>query len=713
MKQFIFRLGLFLLIACTLHTCQSSKSRQAVPQQAPNVLFIAVDDLNDWIGCMQDQERDAKHPRAITPHMDQLAARGTLFMNAHCQAPICGPSRASLMSGLRPSTTGIYGQINDKNLRKAHPLLEKISFLPEYFGQHGYKTMGVGKLFHQHAPEGVFEISGGRVSGFGPKPPKRLKWDRKGTSTDWGPFPEHDSLMPDYGTAQWAIDQLQQSHDRPFFLGVGFLRPHVPWHVPQQWFDLYPIEEVQTPPYQSNDTSDLPDISRRVAEVPMMPTTEWAIRTGQWADICQGYLASISFADHYVGQVLDALAASPYADNTIVVLFSDHGYHLGEKNRFAKHSLWEPATKVPLIIAGPGLPERQIRQEPVQLLDLYPTLLDLCALPENSLNEGNSLKDLIEQAQTPWTHAAITTYGRNNHAIRTDNHRYIHFEDGSEELYAMDKDPNEFTNAAAVPQLLKLKEKLKDHLPLMNEYWSPHSSYKGYPYFKQQQEEQIRQPLPSKGSLLYENAMASKADQANWVMEGPGKTKYKDGWMHMYSPEEEWHHVYWCPEDFPESFIAEWELQNLETDKGLVITFFGATDTNGQDIFNSDLPKRDGTFSHYTKSALNTYHISYYANNPKRPDRGDSHVRKNKGFHLTHYGLEGIPTYSTEIHQVQLIKDGAHIMMIIDGRKILDWTDDGEEYGAVLGGGKIGFRQMQWTHFRYRNFRVWEIQEGK
>lgn len=482
-KLHFIAIGLLLFFSCQEGSSQDAR---------PNVLFIAVDDLNDWIGCMQDQQPRSDHPRAISPNMDRLAARGTLFMNAHCQAPICGPSRASLMSGLRPSSTGIYGQINDKNLRAAHPILETIEFLPQYFGSHGYKTMGVGKLFHQHAPEGVFEISGGRVKGFGPKPPQRLKWDNPSTSTDWGAFPEHDSLMPDYGTAQWAIEQLNQDHDRPFFLGVGFLRPHVPWHVPQQWFDLYPIDQVQTPPYKKKDTDDLPEIAKQVANVPMMPTTEWAIETDQWADICQGYLASVSFADHYVGEVLKALEASPYADNTIIVLFSDHGYHLGEKNRFAKHSLWEPATKVPLIIAGLGLPRGQVSYQPVELLGLYPTLLDICGLPANPLNEGHSMRPLLENPTQAWPYPAITTYGRNNHSIRTKNERLIHYEDGSQELYVYKNDPDEWINLNLVSTINGRKLEIHSFLPATNELWSPQSSYRNYPYFKHQQETQLR-----------------------------------------------------------------------------------------------------------------------------------------------------------------------------------------------------------------------------
>jgi len=285
----------------------------------PNVLFIAIDDLNDWLGCMNG------HPNAKTPNIDRLAANGTLFTNAHCQAPICGPSRASLMSGLRPSTSGVYGQINDKGLLKVPAFGNGNVYLPQYFSQHGYKTMGKGKLFHNHAPKGVFEISGGREGGFGPKPKKRFKYDPVwfdkpgGTQTDWGVFPEKDENMIDYKTAQWGIEKLGEQHNRPFFLALGFVRPHVPFYAPQKWFDMHPLEEIELPPYLKNDQKDVPEISRKVHEVPMMPTTEWAKETGEWKAIIQAYLACISFVDHYVGTVLEELGKSDYADNTIVL----------------------------------------------------------------------------------------------------------------------------------------------------------------------------------------------------------------------------------------------------------------------------------------------------------------------------------------------------------------------------------------------------------
>ncbi len=437
----------------------------------PNILFIAVDDLNSWLGCMQG------HPQARTPNIDRLAERGVVFHNAHCQAPICGPSRASLMSGYLPSTTGIYGQIRDDRLRTASRQTGSTPFLPEWFAQHGYHTMGVGKLFHNHAPDGAFAESGGRVSGFGPKPPERLRWNRQGTSTDWGPYPEADEEMPDYGSAQWAAERLGRDHDRPFFLGVGFLRPHVPWHVPRKWFDLFPPDELEMPAYRPGDQDDVPGISRALHALPMMPTTDWAIESGNWKNIVQAYLACVAFVDAQVGKVLDALESSPWADNTHVALWGDHGYHIGEKNRFGKHSVWEEATRTPLIVAGPGIAPGNARQ-PAGLIDLYPTLADLCGLPANSANEGRSLRPLLEDPDAAdWPHAALTTYGRNNHGVRDEHYRYIRYEDGTEELYDHRDDAHEWTNLATDPDLDGVKQRLAAHLPAVNAPWSEQSVY--------------------------------------------------------------------------------------------------------------------------------------------------------------------------------------------------------------------------------------------
>ena len=331
------------------------------------------------------------------------------------------------------------------------------------------KRWGLESFFHQHAPAGIFEISGGRVPGFGPKPEKRFKWDRKGTSTDWGPFPDSDSLMPDVQSAKWAAQKLGENHDRPFFLAVGFLRPHVPWYVPPSWFESYPLTQDYTPPYTKDDQRDIPEIAKRVVEVPMMPTTEWALENEEWNAICQAYLASISFVDAQVGKVLDALEASPYASNTVIVLWSDHGYHLGEKNRFAKHSLWDEATHVPLIFAGKGIPSGQSCEKPVELLDIYPTLVDLCSLPMNSTNEGKSLVPLLQNPNPVGTYSALTTYGRNNHAYRIGKFRYIRYEDQSEELYNLSLDPHEWKNEVVNPTYHRELRVFRNWLPQENE----------------------------------------------------------------------------------------------------------------------------------------------------------------------------------------------------------------------------------------------------
>lgn len=214
----------------------------------------------------------------------------------------------------------------------------------------------------------------------------------------------------------------------------------------------------------------------------------------------------------------------------------------------------------------------------------------------------------------------------------------------------------------------------------------------------------------AKGQLIYQNDLTNEKDLTGWKMEGPAKTEFKENWMHMYSPKEKGHHVLWCPKDFPDSFVAEWELQNLEPDAGLCIVFFCAKGLNGKDIFDPSIKKRDGVFKKYTKSDINNYHISYYANAGGN-SREVAHLRKNPGFNKVLVGESGIPPESAEIHKMKLIKQGNRITMYLDERKIIDWMDDGKEYGAVLGEGKIGFRQMQWSHFRYRNFKVWTLKK--
>ena len=465
-----YKTAFLLAFAVGIFACQQGNA--ASP---PNVLFIAIDDLNDWTGCL------AGHPQALTPNIDRLAQRGVLFTNAHCQAPLCGPSRASLLTGLYPHATGVYQQPNKDALARDENLFRG-QLLPEYFAAHGYRTMAVGKITHGYSAKIAFDDYGGSFQGFGPYPPQRerfnyflpdVRWT--GTLTDWGAFPATNDELSDHQTADWTIDQLKEEFDKPFFLGVGFVRPHVPFYVPQKWFDLFPAAKIHLPDVRSDDLEDIPATGRSVHEVPKYPQLDFLLadENAQFKKCVQAYLACVAFVDHQVGRVLHALESSPYADNTVVVLFSDHGYHLGEKDRVCKHSLWEEATRVPLCIADFRPRDRRVvavaekTDQPVGLIDLFPTLTELCGLPRKSTNQGKSLVPLLKSPNSARLdrQGILTTYGRGNHSIRTSRFRYIRYLDGSEELYDHQTDPNEFTNLADRPAYAEQKQSLAELLP--------------------------------------------------------------------------------------------------------------------------------------------------------------------------------------------------------------------------------------------------------
>lgn len=453
MQRFVLLLILGLVPAAT--------GGHAFGQQRPNVLFIAVDDLNDF------PTFSGRYPDAKTPHMDRLAARGTVFTRAHCQFPLCGPSRASVMSGLLPSTLGYTDHMRDEALAtRARELGTEL--LHVFFAAQGYRTLAVGKICHTHVPPGSVDASGGSgdvTAGLG-----RLgrHWKSDRTLTDWATAPERDEQMPDHEAADWAVRQLQATHEAPFFLMVGFLRPHTPWYVPRRWFDLYDRDAITLPPYRADDLNDVPEMAQRIGIRSEMPRTAWAIENDQWRSIVQAYLASISFADHQVGRVLDALDASPHKDNTVVVLWSDHGYHMGEKNTFQKHSLWERSSHVPLVIAGPKVRPGQRCDRVVSLLDIYPTLVEMAGLPANPKNQGRSLAPLLAEPARPWPHPAVTGWQENSFAVQTETHRYIRYGDGSEELYDHRTDPDEWHNLAAgtvEPVDLEVITRLRRSLP--------------------------------------------------------------------------------------------------------------------------------------------------------------------------------------------------------------------------------------------------------
>ncbi len=413
----------------------------AATAQKPNVLLISIDDLNDWVGCL------GGHPQAITPNIDRLADRGTLFENAHCQSPVCNPSRASMMTGRYPHTTGVYFLAPD--LKQA-PALRGVATMPEVFAAAGYQTMAAGKIFHQ-GDQRFFQTYQ-PTGGFGPRPEQKISQPHGHRLWDWGVYPEDESIMPDVKAADWAGEKLKQQHEKPFFMAVGFYRPHVPMYAPQRWFDKHPLAEIALPLVRDDDRDDLSqyaiDLTNRMH---VSPTHQWMTGAGQWEHAVQSYLASVTFVDHCVGRVLDALDASDYADNTIVVLFSDHGFHLGEKQRWAKRSLWEDGTRVPLIISAPGYAEAQRTSRPAELIDVFATLLELAGLPADVRQEGQSLVPLMVDPEHEWDHPAITSFGLGNTAIRSDRYRFIEYVDGSRELYDHRNDPHEWTNLASDP----------------------------------------------------------------------------------------------------------------------------------------------------------------------------------------------------------------------------------------------------------------------
>jgi choline-sulfatase len=426
----------------------------------PNVLFIAIDDLNDWVGPL------GGHPQVKTPHMDALAARGTTFTNAHCQAPLCNPSRTSLLTGLRPSTTGVYAL--SPWFRTSEKLKEHLTVF-QWFKKNGYATLSAGKIFHGGYPPK--EARAAEVDTFGPpgvmQPRPKVKFVETPDPhplVDWGAFPEKDEDCFDYDIATWAVDQLKKPPKGPWFLAVGFQHPHVPCYAPQKWFDLYPADKLIMPKVKADDRDDLPRFASYLHWKLPEPRLKWLEESKQWGKLVRAYLASISFVDAQVGRVLDALKDSSL-ENTVVVLWSDHGWHLGEKGITGKNTLWERSTRVPLIFAGPGVAAGAKCDRPAELLDLYPTLLDLCGLPPNKANEGISLVPQLKDAKALRERPAVTTHNYDNHAVRTEKWRYIVYADDSEELYDRTTDPNEWTNLAKDPKFADVKKELAKWAP--------------------------------------------------------------------------------------------------------------------------------------------------------------------------------------------------------------------------------------------------------
>jgi arylsulfatase A-like enzyme len=465
-------LFVFTLTAAFSKADEKNTSLAASPVPPPNVLFIAVDDLNDWIGCLKG------HPQTLTPNIDRLAASGTLFTNAHCPAPACNPSRSAIMTGIAPNQSGLYD-----NRQKMREILPTADLMPKHFSRNGYHSLGSGKILHYFIDAQSWDDYYPAKESENPFPRtlypqhRPVNLSRGGpwqyVETDWAAL---DATDEEYGgdwlVSKWVSEQLAAQHQKPFFLACGIYRPHEPWFVPRSYFDKFPLAQIQLPPgYRADDLDDLPTAGRRRGPNRYF---EHIQAEGQWKQGIQGYLASIAFADAMVGRVINALESGPNAHNTIVVLWSDHGWHLGEKQHWQKFTGWRVCTRVPLIIRAPkgcpGLAAGTLAgtkcEQPVNLLSLFPTLTGLSGIPDSNQADAPSLLPLLEDSRADWPHVSTTYLNRpEDYSISDQDWRYIHYNDDSEELYQISSDPHEWSNLATDPQHLSRLQYFRSRAP--------------------------------------------------------------------------------------------------------------------------------------------------------------------------------------------------------------------------------------------------------
>lgn len=382
----------------------------AASQPRPNVLIISIDDLNDYVGCLSG------HPNAYTPHLDRLAKQGVLFTNAHCNSPVYNSSRAAVWTGLRPTTTDIVS--NRSGWFRDRPEFETIVTLSQTVSNNAYHSLGYGKLKHLGSQnKNDSEWQRFNRYNYGPRQePKPNSEGRRDRITDWGIPPPGYEPSYDEAIANRTIAVLEGTFSAPFFLGCGFFRPHTPLYAAQQWFDVHPSTTLQLLlGAVEGDRDDLVYFGGRESrpqdvEAPGLWDQDWVESTGNWKNLLRAYLASTSAMDDELGRVMDALKASPYSDYTYIICFSDHGWNLGEKEDWGKAALWEQTTRVPFIVVGPGIPQGNICNKPIELLDIYPTVMDYAGLKPPHKLKGQSLRPLLENVDAEWNHPALTTF---------------------------------------------------------------------------------------------------------------------------------------------------------------------------------------------------------------------------------------------------------------------------------------------------------------
>ncbi|MGJ8726403.1 MAG: sulfatase [Roseibacillus sp.] len=446
-------------------------------EKPPNIVFFALDDMNDWVGALG-------YDQAITPNMDRLAKSGVNFTNAHTAGIFCAPSRTALFTGRHASTTGCYTtQVYFHSLPELTPLQLVLQ-------QGGYATHGGGKLFHH--PAGFVDLRGWDEFFVRDRSQKSRGWpleswdtnmkilpepypnsifnhDRKPANKfflEWGAVKnENEDKMADTIRTKWACDLLREKHDKPLFLSVGLYTPHFPNYAPQKYFDLYDAEKIKAPAYKEDDLEDLPQAIRK-EKTRRAAHHKRLVSLDAVEDAIHGYLACISYADAMLGRVLDAIESGPNADNTIIVLWSDHGYHHGEKFDWGKHTLWERTSNVPFMFAGPRIASGEKIDATVSLIDLFPTVLELAGVADAQERDGVSLVPVLRNpAIAKDREVLLPGMKPNEYAIINRDWRYIHYADGGKELYQIGEDSNEWHNLASRPEQATVVKRLSAAAP--------------------------------------------------------------------------------------------------------------------------------------------------------------------------------------------------------------------------------------------------------
>lgn len=436
----------------------------AAADKPMNVLMLISDDLNSWL--LENPERYAG--RVIAPNLKALGESGVNFKYAYTAAPVCSPSRTAFFSGVAPWRSGIYN--NAQTISRSEPLnQDAVLSLAGLFKTNGYNTFGYGKITHGWDQKEHWNEHVGHKRD--PAPPGAPLAKLSGGEQDWGPIHLTEEQMNDTGGANKAIAILEKQHEKPFFLAYGSFNPHMPWYVPQKYFDMYPLDQIVLPELQADDLDDLPPLARAVSNG-VGSFADKVIKTGKHKEAVQAYLATTTYVDTQIGRVLDALENSPYKDNTIVVFLTDHGFHLGEKHHWQKTTLWEEGTHTLLMFRAPGVTQPGgVSERFVSLMDIYPTLAELCGLTPPAYIDGRSLVPLLKDPQAPWESTAITGLCDKSKtdlayvSIRHELGRYTRYGSKEEEFYDASQDPHEWTNQIDNPEYATSVEKLRALVP--------------------------------------------------------------------------------------------------------------------------------------------------------------------------------------------------------------------------------------------------------